>query len=104
MDTRATTHPSADKLHGFGIGRLEDADAVAVMSHLDSCTQCQKAVAAVTGDYFLDRLREAQSRSGTPLPGKSLSELARSLYATMPPPALGPTVSITEVCPFPRFQ
>jgi serine/threonine protein kinase/WD40 repeat protein len=93
METRVLTHPSADKLRGFGIGQLDDADAVAVMSHLDSCTQCQKAVAAVTSDYFLDRLREARSRSGTPLPGKSLSELARSLYGTIPPSTSAPAVS-----------
>jgi serine/threonine protein kinase len=106
MDTRAPTHPSANKLRGFGLGQLEDADAVAVMSHLDSCTQCQKEVAAVTGDYFLDRLREARSRSGTPLPGKSLSELARSLYATIPPPALGPTVSDlpSELANHPQYE
>jgi serine/threonine protein kinase/WD40 repeat protein len=106
METRAPTHPSADKLRGFGIGQLDDADAVAVMSHLDSCPQCQKAVAAVTGDNFLDRLREARSRSGTPLPGKSLSQLARSLYATMPPAALGPTVSDlpSELANHPQYE
>jgi serine/threonine protein kinase/FKBP-type peptidyl-prolyl cis-trans isomerase/WD40 repeat protein len=93
METRAPTHPSADKLRGFGLGQLADADAVAVMSHLDTCPECQKEVAAVTGDYFLDRLRESRSRTGTPLPGKSLSELARSLYGTIPPTASAPTVS-----------
>jgi len=93
MQTRAPTHPSADKLRGFGLGQLDDADAVSVMNHLDKCSECQKEVAAVTGDYFLDRLREARSRSGTPLPGKSLSELARSLYATVPPSTSAPSVS-----------
>jgi serine/threonine protein kinase/formylglycine-generating enzyme required for sulfatase activity len=93
MDTRAPTHPPANKLRGFGLGQLDDADAVAVMSHLDNCPSCQKEVAAVSGDYFLERLREARGRSGTPLPGKSLSELARSLYATIPPTASAPTVS-----------
>ncbi|MFL5241602.1 MAG: protein kinase domain-containing protein [Gemmataceae bacterium] len=93
METRAPTHPTVDKLRGFALGQLDDVNAVAVMSHLDSCTQCQKEVAAVTGDYFLDRLREARNRSGTPLPGKSLSELTRSLYATVPPSASPSSIS-----------
>jgi hypothetical protein len=80
METRASTHPSADKLRGFEIGQLDDADAVAVMSHLDSCSLCQKEVAAVTGDYFLDRLREAQSRSGAP-PSRQIERLVPGLPA-----------------------
>ncbi|MFL5245177.1 MAG: protein kinase domain-containing protein [Gemmataceae bacterium] len=85
MLTSAATHPSADTLRAFSLGQLDEQTAVSVMNHLDGCAGCQKEVAVVTGDYFLDRLRQVRDKSGTPAPGKSLSELARSLYATLPP-------------------
>jgi serine/threonine protein kinase len=57
------------------------------MSHLENCPECQQEVAAVTGDYFLDRLRLAHGQSGTPIPDKSLAGVAGSLYSTLPPSA-----------------
>ena len=37
MESRAVTHPSADTLQAFGLGKLDDASAGAVMNHLEEC-------------------------------------------------------------------
>ena len=66
MHPSAITHPSADSLKAFGLGQLDDASAEAVMSHLDVCPECCRGVANAAGDGFLERLRAAHSRSGTP--------------------------------------
>ncbi len=87
MKGNAATHPTPDHLRAFGLGQLDEPTAASVMSHLENCPECQQEVAAVTGDYFLDRLRLAHGQSGTPIPDKSLSGVAGSLYSTLPPSA-----------------
>jgi len=87
MKGNAATHPPADHLRAYGLGQLDEPTAASVMSHLENCPECQQEVAAVTGDYFLDRRRLAHGQSGTPIPDKSLSGVAGSLYATLPPSA-----------------
>jgi serine/threonine protein kinase len=78
METRPVTHPSADALRAFALGKLDDSTASVLMSHLDSCPDCCKAVAALSGDDFLGRLRQAHGLSGTPAPAKPLSDAARA--------------------------
>jgi serine/threonine protein kinase/cyclophilin family peptidyl-prolyl cis-trans isomerase len=79
MDARLALHPSAQDLAAFGQGKLDDVAAEQVMRHLDGCADCRKAVAAQSGDDFLDRLRAAHGLSGTPMPDKSLSGVTRSV-------------------------
>jgi serine/threonine protein kinase len=88
MEPRVGTHPSADTLRAFGVGNLSDAEAAAVMAHLESCVACRDQVAAASGDDFLDRLRAAHAPGSTPAPAKSLSGLARSFTNTDLPPEL----------------
>ncbi len=73
MEARPVTHPSADALQAFGLGQMDDAAASGIMSHLDSCPQCRQAVASLSGDDFLHRLRQARTPSATPAPAKALS-------------------------------
>jgi serine/threonine protein kinase/WD40 repeat protein len=77
-----STHPSADTLKAFGLGKLDDSSSGVVMDHLDQCDECRNKVAALSGDDFLQRLREAHSRSSTPAPAKSLTN---DPYVTLPP-------------------
>ncbi len=49
-----------------------------LLSHLDGCPDCCKIVAALSGDDFLHRLRQAHSRSSTPAPAQSLSDVAQA--------------------------
>jgi serine/threonine protein kinase len=78
MEAHSVLHPSADALRAFALGKLNDATAAVVMNHLDNCTDCCKQVAALSGDDFLKRLRQAHSRSSTPAPAKSLAEVAHA--------------------------
>src|SRR5438309_1633075 len=56
MEARLVSHPSADVLRAFGLGKLDDAAAETVLNHLDTCPECRGEVAALSGDSFLDRL------------------------------------------------
>jgi serine/threonine protein kinase len=85
MPATPATHPSADTLQSFGLGKLDDAAAEEILRHLENCPDCHKQVAALSGDSFLDKLRDAHGRSGTPAPDKSLSGIAKSLQATRQP-------------------
>ena len=74
MEARRATHPSADALKAFGLGKLDDASAEVVMNHLDLCEGCRQEVAALSGDDFLARLRQARGQSSTPAPSNTLSD------------------------------
>jgi serine/threonine protein kinase/WD40 repeat protein len=84
VEAHPVTHPSAAALEALARGRLSAASFEVVLGHLDSCAACRKEVAALSDDGFLDRLRAAQSHSGTPAPHKSVSGLSRSLNASGP--------------------
>jgi serine/threonine protein kinase len=68
MEARRDAHPSADTLRAFGLGQLGDTAEAALITHLENCPDCQKEVAALSGDTFLDRLRQAHHRYVTPPP------------------------------------
>jgi serine/threonine protein kinase len=76
MAAKPAVHPSEDALRAFALGKLDDATSSVLMSHLDGCPDCCKVVAALSGDDFLHRLRQAQGGSSTPAPLKSLADVA----------------------------
>jgi formylglycine-generating enzyme required for sulfatase activity len=73
MDTRPASHPPADVLLALGSGKLDDATASAVFSHVEVCPECLKTAGRQSDDSFLDKLRAARGYSGTPAPSKVLS-------------------------------
>ena len=85
MTTPLTAHPSLADLKAFGLGKLAPVSADTVLQHVETCLDCQRAVAESSGDSFLGRLRAAQSVKGTKPPEKSLSGVARSLTQPAPP-------------------
>jgi hypothetical protein len=91
MESHPVTHPSADMLQAFGLGKLDDASAEAVISHLDECSECRQAVAALSGDSFVERLRQAHDRHATRPPGQSVSDSGRSRHATRSSQATPPS-------------
>jgi formylglycine-generating enzyme required for sulfatase activity/serine/threonine protein kinase len=97
MTATPVNHPPADTLEALGLGQLDDATAAQVLRHLEECPACRRAVAALPGDSFLDKPRDAHGRSGTPAPAGPLSGVARSLYATRWPE--GPTPAIPNLPP-----
>ena len=76
MEAQRTTHPTAEDLKAFGLGKLDDRSSGELMAHLDLCADCRQIVAAQTGDDFLNHLRQAHGRSATPAPPRSLADAA----------------------------
>src|SRR5688500_18199877 len=56
---QAATHPNPERLADFGLGRLDDADALALEAHLAECPECSAALERLGGDSFVARLRGA---------------------------------------------
>ena len=57
----AAAHPTDPLLRDFGLGKLDAVSAEKVSKHLDSCDSCQRRVAELSSDDFLDRLQNAQA-------------------------------------------
>src|SRR5258707_899931 len=87
MDARPVTHPSADTLQAFGLGKMDDFSAEVLMDHLEICAACRTEVAALSGDDFLARVRQAHGRNSSLPPNKSLSDVGPTLksVSTKPP-------------------
>ena len=56
----ATACPTADDLKNYTLGRLSEQDWAAIAEHLESCRQCQAAIATVddVADTLVTQLRE----------------------------------------------
>jgi formylglycine-generating enzyme required for sulfatase activity/serine/threonine protein kinase len=65
MAARVSAHPSSEILRAFGLGQLDETRARTVVAHLEQCSACRQVVAALAGDDFLVRLRDAHGRSYT---------------------------------------
>ncbi|HZU38943.1 MAG TPA: zf-HC2 domain-containing protein, partial [Gemmataceae bacterium] len=77
MAQATPSHPSAEQLSHFGLGRLSDAEAEAVARHLDQCPVCSAAAQHIAPDSFVGRVRKAGPvTSGTPVPPGTLSQSA----------------------------
>jgi serine/threonine protein kinase len=81
MAAQLGVHPSADALRDFASGRLDDVAAAAVMSHLDGCPDCCRAVAELSCDDFLGRLRHVLGPGSTPAPADTPADAARAPVA-----------------------
>jgi serine/threonine protein kinase len=82
------------------VGKLDDVTAAVLMSHLDGCPDCCRAVAALSGDDFLDRLRQAHSSSSTPAPTELPAGAARA-----PKPAASPIANLpSELANNPQYE
>jgi serine/threonine protein kinase len=71
--------PSEGLLEDFGLGRLEVGSSETIGLHLETCVECRKFVANLSGDDFLGRLRRAQA----PAP-EAIESLAQSRSETPP--------------------
>jgi serine/threonine protein kinase len=54
-----TQCPPASLLADFGLGKLDAASAETISQHLETCADCRQHVARLSGDSFVDLLREA---------------------------------------------
>jgi len=60
MTSNEQTHPTGEMLAAFAQGRLEDAAAITIAEHLDTCQRCQQAVLATPDDRLFSLLGTQQ--------------------------------------------
>jgi serine/threonine protein kinase len=102
MAVQRSTHPSADVLKAFALGKLNDGSSEVVLSHLDQCQACRQEVASQSGDDFLNRLRRAHGSSSTPAPAKALGDVSR---APQPPASHAPVPNLPpELANNPQYE
>jgi serine/threonine protein kinase len=65
MNQPQLTHPTPQQLEAFGLGRLGEAEALALESHLADCPRCAEALEQVPADNFVAGLRGAREAERT---------------------------------------
>jgi anti-sigma factor RsiW len=89
MAAAAAMYPTDQTLQAYGVGKLDDASAESVITHLESCPDCQRRVAEMSSDSFLGRLRDVQGRPDSTGPVVSslagLSHLDTGASSPAPP-------------------
>ncbi|HEY7424084.1 MAG TPA: protein kinase [Gemmataceae bacterium] len=55
----AVTHPSAQDLAAFALGKLPEAASTIIADHLEKCPSCRQTIESLPADSFLARLRAA---------------------------------------------
>jgi serine/threonine protein kinase len=86
-------HPAREVLQAFGLGKLDDASITQVSRHLETCVDCKRQVAELSGDSLLDKLRQANGPVGTPAPGQTMAPLSPakpSQPGSVPPNSVPP--------------
>ena len=85
-------HPTPQELTAFGLGKLPDAAAVAIASHLESCAGCRRAVENVPPDSFVGKVRAAKPGGSSfppapsPTRGNGTSSVLKNSARSLPPP------------------
>ena len=96
MGATAAVHPTDETLHSYGLGRLDLASTESIDKHLEGCAACQRRVAEMSSDSFLDRPRDAHGQPGSTGPivssiaGMSMLEEGASTNAPPPTDTLPP--------------
>jgi len=86
MDAPPSLHPTDQTLRSFGLGKLDDRMAEAVVGHLEGCADCRGRVAGLSADSFLDRVRGAGKSSGEFTSARSQPGPTSVGKGTNPPP------------------
>ena len=60
MNVEAASCPSQTLLAEFGLGKLDATISSTVLQHIETCHDCRRFVASVSGDDFFDRLKDAK--------------------------------------------
>jgi predicted Ser/Thr protein kinase len=108
MNAEPQTHPAAEQLAAYGLGKLNAADTAAVAGHLETCAACRHTVQDVPPDSFIGLVRSARPAApqATPAPGASPSLLGASpsvIGGPAPLPSDAPPAP-PELAGHPRFR
>jgi predicted Ser/Thr protein kinase len=82
MAVNLADHPPLEILQAVNLGMLAEAEAEAILAHLEICEDCCQKTAGLPGDTFIDRLRDMHQRSRNPASGGALSDVT---LAPQPP-------------------
>ena len=81
MAVQSPICPPESVLSDFGLGKLDEASVETMSRHLETCAVCRERVASLSGDSFLDRLRQAGGagqpagwREGTDRPSEPFAD------------------------------
>jgi hypothetical protein len=97
-------HPSRDQLAAFGLGQLEEAQAVALESHLGACPECCAVLEGLPEDLFVAKLRSsARPDAGPTRSGNLASPEAPTLTNPLPAEAVPPELP-PELADHPRYR
>ncbi len=55
------THPSEQTLAAYGLGKLDDAAAAGVQTHLAGCEACKRRVADLSADSFIGKFQDGHA-------------------------------------------
>ena len=69
MNEQTTACPPKAALADFGLGKLDRRRAETIGRHLETCVDCQRFVASVSGDDFVARLKHAWPPGASPAGG-----------------------------------
>src|SRR5579871_3348465 len=98
MEPRPDPHPEAEILREFAQGKLDNATASQVRSHLDSCTECCHEVSALSGDRFPQRPRPT-------LAPEPIESVTQDEHGPQPPPAATVVMNLPlELAADPRYE
>lgn len=62
MSNPASSHPPAEQLRAYSLGRLSDGESRLIERHLMSCAECKEHLFEVPAtDEFIDWLRKVHS-------------------------------------------
>src|SRR5438552_9852497 len=81
MDVPSGSHPSADILHAFGLGKLDAASAAAIKDHLETCPDCRYEAAILTLDSSLEQESQSDQSSSSSAAAPALVSVSSSLPA-----------------------
>jgi len=68
MHDHPNAHPHPDHLAAFGLGKLDDADAMAIAAHVETCETCRQTVEETPFDVFLKAVHAARPTAPALLP------------------------------------
>jgi uncharacterized protein (TIGR03067 family) len=98
-------HPTAEQLTAFGLGKLNDAESMALEAHLAECETCRLALETQAADSFvaLARVVRAEERTSASVPAQGLSPCAPTCALT-DTTAPAPTDVPPELANHPRYR
>jgi serine/threonine protein kinase len=103
VSTEPKTHPSADELSAFGLGKLNERQAQTVERHIEHCEACRKHVIAAPADSFLGLVRSAKPAAPPPADALSPPPTSASLFVGQPAAPI-PQDLPPELAEHPKFK